>query len=116
MKLRSNFRIALVSNSNSISLIFAQIKNSGKVADLMVYIRWLLYADDLVLFCKSIAEVKTIMNILNDTSSRFGLSITTSFPKTKTQVFSNDELANLTSLFSIGENVAENVSEFTYLG
>ena len=76
-------------------------------------VRWLLYADDLVLFCKSIAEVKTIMNILNGTCSRFGLTI--SFPTTKTQVFNNDELANLPSLFSIGENVVEYVSEFNTL-
>ena len=82
----------------------------------MVYIRWILYADDLVMFSKSIVEVKTIMNIPNDTCSRFGLSITISFPRTKTQVFKNEELANLASLFSIGENVVENVSEFTYLG
>ena len=82
----------------------------------MVHIRWLLYADDLVMFCKSIVEVKTIMNIPNDTCSRFGLSITISFSKAKTQVFNNDELANLASLFSIGENVVENVSEFTYPG
>ena len=114
MKLTSNFLMAGV--SNSIPHISAQIENSGKVADSMVYIRWLLYADDLVMFCKSIVEVKTIMNIPNDTCSRFGLSITISFPKKKTQVFNNDELANLASLFSIGEIVVENVSEFTYLG
>ena len=75
---------------------------------------WLLYADDLALFCKSIAEVKTFMNILNGTCSRFALTI--SFPKTKTQVFNNDELANLNSLFSSGDNVVENVSESIYLG
>ena len=75
---------------------------------------WLLYADDLALFCKSIAEVKTIMNILNGTCSRFALTI--SFPKTKTQVFNNDELANLNSLFSSGDNVVENVPESIYLG
>ena len=64
----------------------------------------MLYADDLVLFSKSITEVKTIMKILKDTCSRFGLTI--SFPKTKA----------LASLFSIGENAMENVSEFTHLG
>ena len=53
------------------------------------------------------------MNILNDTCSRFGLTI--SFPKTKAQVFNNNELAKLPSLFSIGENGVDNVSEFTYL-
>ena len=77
-------------------------------------IRWILYADDLVLFCKSVDEVEKIMKILNDTCSRFGLTI--SFTKTKTQVFNNEELASLPSLFAVGENVVENVSEFTYLG
>ena len=44
----------------------------------------------------------------------FGLTI--SFPKTKTQVFNDNQLAEMSSLFSIGDNVIENVSEFTYLG
>ena len=52
--------------------------------------------------------------ILNDTCLRFGLII--SFSKTKTQVFNNKELAELPSLFSVGENVIENESEFTYPG
>ena len=86
---------------------------SGRLNGVQI-VRWLLYADDLALFCKSIAEVKTIMNILNGTCSRFGLTI--SFPKTKTQVFNNDELANLNSLFSSGDNEVENVSESIYLG
>ena len=77
-------------------------------------IQWLLYADDIVLFCKNVAEAEKIMNILNNTCLRFGLTI--SFSKTKTQVFNNNELADLPFLFSVGENVIENVSEFTYLG
>ena len=77
-------------------------------------IRWLLYADDLVLFCRNVVEAEKIIQILHNTCSRFGLNI--SFLKTKTQVFNNEELANLDSLFTIGENVIENVSEFTYLG
>ena len=88
-------------------------RKSGRLNGVQI-VRWLLYADDLALFCKSIAEVKTIMNILNGTCSRFGLTI--SFPKTKTQVFNNDELANLNSLFSSGHNEVENVSESIYLG
>ena len=77
-------------------------------------IKWLLYAEDLVLFCKNVADAEKIMNILNNTCLRFGLTI--SFSKTKTQVFNNKELADLPFLFSVGENVIENVSEFTYLG
>ena len=88
-------------------------RKSGRLNGIQI-IRWLLYADDLVLFCKNVAEVEKIMNILHDTCSRFGLNI--SFSKTKTQVFNNEELASITSLFTIGENIIENVSEFTYLG
>ena len=62
----------------------------------------------------SVFEIEQIMNIINDTCSRFGLSI--SFSKTKTYVFNNKPLANMPSLFKIGENVIENVNEFTYLG
>ena len=51
---------------------------------------WLLYADDLVLFCKIIAEVKTIMNILNDACSRFRLTI--AFPKTKIHCFQSEKM------------------------
>ena len=62
--------MAGVSNSYLIPHISAQIENSLKSGSLngVQIVRWLLYADDLVLFCKSIAEVKTIMNILNDPS------------------------------------------------
>ena len=63
---------------------------------------------------KSIAEVKTIINNLNVTCSRFGLFI--SFPKTKTQVFKSDELASLSPLFSINESLVNNVLVFAYLG
>ena len=71
------------------------------------------YMDDLMPSLKWVEMVnECVLMILG---SRFGLTI--SFPKTNTQVFNNDELANLPSLFSIGENInVENVSEFTYLG
>ena len=42
-------------------------QKSGSLNGVQI-VRWLLYADDFVLFCKSIAEVKTIMNILNHPS------------------------------------------------
>ena len=88
-------------------------RRSGKLNGVQI-IQWLLYADDLVLFCKSVAEAEAIMNILHETCCRFGLTI--SFLKTKTQVFNNEELANMPSLFKINGEVIENVSEFTYLG
>ena len=77
-------------------------------------IRWILYADDMALFCKNMHEAEAILNILNDTCKRFGLNI--SFGKTKTQVFNNKDIVNTKSLFSIGDEIIENVSEFVYLG
>ena len=77
-------------------------------------IHWILYADDAVVFCKTIAEAHTVLTILNDTCKRFGLNI--SFKKTKTQVFNNSELSSKTSLMKIGNEDIENVKDFTYLG
>ena len=77
-------------------------------------IKWILYADDVALFCKSVNEAKQILNIINDTCNRFGLTI--SFKKTKTQVFNNAELAKEASLFNMQGNEIENVQIFTYLG
>ena len=51
---------------------------------------------------------------LNDTFKRFGLTI--SFEKTKTQVFNDEDLAEKSTPFNIGEQVIENVRKFTYLG
>ena len=88
-------------------------RQDGKLCGIEI-LRWILYADDLVLFCKSVSEAEKILGIINDTCKRFGLTI--SFSKTKTQVFNDSTLANLPSLFSVDGNVIENVKEFTYLG
>ena len=77
-------------------------------------IRWILYADDVALFCKTVDEAEKLLKIINETCKRFGLTI--SFEKTTTQVFHNEELADLPSLLSVGSNVIENVRTFTYLG
>ena len=77
-------------------------------------IRWILYADDAVLFCKTPEEAQKILSIINDTCKRFGLTL--SFDKTKTQVFNNKVLADQETLFSIDGEVIENVKAFTYLG
>ena len=77
-------------------------------------IHWILYADDAVVFCKSVEEAQIILSILNDTCKRFGLNI--SFKKTKTQVFNNLELSSKSSLLKIGNEDIENISDFTYLG
>ena len=77
-------------------------------------IRWILYADDVVLFCQSSQEAHALLEIINNTCKRFGLTI--SFKKTKTQVFNDPDLAEEQTLFSIGEEIIENVQQFTYLG
>ena len=77
-------------------------------------IRWILYADYAVLFCKTPEDAEKILNILNDTCKRFGLTI--SFKKTKTQVFNNPDLAQKESLFAVEGEKIENVKQFTYLG
>ena len=38
-------------------------------------IKWILYADDAVLFCKSVEEAEKILTILHNTCKRFGLNI-----------------------------------------
>ena len=48
-------------------------------------IKWLRYADDLVLFCPDIAQAQEIITIMNNVCKRYGLSI--SFGKTKAMQF-----------------------------
>ena len=76
--------------------------------------KWILYADDLVLFAKSAEEAEKLLCIINTTCKRFGLNI--SFTKTKTQVFNDDEMAAKPTLITIDNHTIENVSQFTYLG
>ena len=78
------------------------------------FIKWILYADDLVLFSLSVEEANKILNIINTTCNRFGLTI--SFKKTKTMVFGNDQLCNNKSIISIGGVAIDNVNNFCYLG
>ena len=58
-------------------------RQNGKMRGTEV-IKLILYADDVALFCKSVNEAKQILNIINDTCNRFGLTI--SFKKTKIHV------------------------------
>ena len=88
-------------------------RRSGRMTGVEI-IRWIMYADDAVLFCKSVNEAEQLLTIINSTCLRFGLTI--SFTKTKTQVFNDNILAAKSTLFSIGDNVIENVTEFVYLG
>lgn len=77
-------------------------------------IKWILYTDDVVLFCKNVQEAETILNIIYATCKRYGLNV--SVKKTKTQTFHNDALAAAPSLIKVDGNEIENVQEFVYLG
>ena len=90
-----------------------QQRADGKMNGLEL-IKWILYADDLVLFSSSLAELNTILEIINSTCKRFGLTI--SFKKTKTMVFGDLSLSNEKSIISIEGNKIENVDKFCYLG
>ena len=52
------------------------------------FVKWLLYADDLVLFCPDIFQAQEIIKIMNNVCKRFGFSI--SFKKTKVMQFNTD--------------------------
>jgi hypothetical protein len=76
--------------------------------------RWVLYADDMVLFSTSLNQASQILKIIDDTCRRFGLSI--SYKKTKTMVFNDIVLSKQDSIISINGRSLGNVSEFCYLG
>ena len=88
-------------------------RKHGKLRGVEI-VRWILYADDVVLFSKTALEAEKILTIIDDTCTRFGLTI--SFGKTKTQVFNDKELAEKPSLISVNGTEIENVQDFVYLG
>ena len=77
-------------------------------------IKWILYADDVVLFARSSKEARKLLSIIHTTCTRFGLNI--SFKKTKTQVFNDENMAAKASLIKVAGHKIENVRQFTYLG
>ena len=77
-------------------------RKSGTMNGIEV-IRWILYSDDVALFCKNVHEAETILNILNDTCKRFGLN--TAFGKTKTHGSHCKEHVEKKTLFNIGEKL-----------
>ena len=77
-------------------------------------IKWILYADDVVLFAKTVRKAEMLLDILFRTCQRYGLNI--SFKKTKSQVFHDDVLAAIPTLIKVDGNDIENVRQFTYLG
>ena len=73
--------------------------------------RMLLYVDVIVLFCEDIQELICILNIYDETFSRFGLTIATD--KTKTISFNVSEDAMSTkSLISLRDEKIEKVRSF----
>ena len=88
-------------------------RSRGKLTGVEI-VRWILYADDIVLLASHAKEVEDLLNILDKTCTRYGLTI--SFKKTKTQVFKDQLLGNKASFVKVGETDVENVSEFVYLG
>ena len=75
------------------------------------FIKWLLYADDLVLFCPDIFQAQEIIKIMNGVCKRFGLTI--SFKKTKVMQFNTNTSE---TKIMVDDIILENVSEFCYLG
>ena len=74
------------------------------------FIEWLLYADDLVLFCPDIKQADDIIYVMNRVCQRFGLTI--SLKKTKIMQF---DINTNDVTISVGGTVLENVTEFCYL-
>ena len=77
-------------------------------------IKWILYADDVVVFARSVREAEMLLDILFRTCQRYGLNI--SFKRTKSQVFHDDALAAIPTLINVNGHEIENVRQFTYLG
>ena len=75
------------------------------------YLRMLLYAYDILIFCRDISELESITNIVHNVFKKFGLTI--AGDKTKTMVFnSSEEIASQPSLIKINGEIIENVRTF----
>ena len=75
----------------------------------------LLYADDIVLFCEDIDELNSILQVYDNTFSRFGLTI--AIDKTKTLAFNvSEDVMNNKAVISLRNEPIENVRLFKYLG
>ena len=76
-------------------------------------LRMILYADDIAILCKDIDELATILNIYDQTFTRFGLKI--SYGKTETMAFNvPEDIKSKKSLFSIGNVPIKNVRTFKF--
>ena len=79
---------------------------------------WLIqlrYADEIVIFAKSIKELEKMIHIFNEEFKRFGLPI--SITKTKTMCFNGtQETIAAESLVTLNNQPIGNVQKFIYLG
>ena len=78
-------------------------------------IKIILYADDIVLFCRSASSLQLSVDVMNSVFTRFGLKIAED--KTQTMIFNADEetLAQ-ESIITLNGFAVENVRKFRYLG
>ena len=78
-------------------------------------VKLILYADDIVLFCRSASSLQLSVDAMNSVFTRFGLKIAED--KTQTMIFNADEeeLAQ-ESIITLNGLAVENVRKFRYLG
>ena len=78
-------------------------------------VKLILYADDIVLFCRSASSLQLSVDAMNSVFTRFGLKIAED--KTQTMIFNADEeeLAQ-ESIITLNGFAVENVRKFRYLG
>ena len=78
-----------------------------------IQITELLYADDEAIFANSVEELRTILEIYDQTFTRFGLKM--SYSKTETMAFNVDDgIKNQENLINIGNNKIKNIRTFKY--
>ncbi|KXJ21767.1 hypothetical protein AC249_AIPGENE15187 [Exaiptasia diaphana] len=75
----------------------------------------LLYADDQAIFAESAEELQTILNVYDQTFTRFGLQM--SYSKTETMAFNvQEDVNNRDTLLQLNNINIKNIRSFRYLG
>ena len=77
-------------------------------------VNMLLYADDLVIIGKNVANVQEILNVLKVFCAKWGLDVNLS--KTKAMIYRKGGIVKENERFYYGEREIENVSYYKYLG
>ena len=86
---------------------------SDEDVEIFLKLYLLLYADDTVIMAESPDDLQAALNSLFDYCDMWDL--TTNATKTKTMVFSRGKVRRI-PIFKLGNDVLENVHEYTYLG